>query len=69
MSVVSIGSLLGSKEQAVIWKGPRKTNMIKRFLKDVYWGKLDILFFDTPPGSITVILTQIQAPLTNISQL
>lgn len=35
----------------VIWRGPRKTNLIKRFLKDTYWGKLDYLIIDTPPGT------------------
>jgi cellulose biosynthesis protein BcsQ len=35
----------------VIWRGPRKTNLIKRFLKDTLWGRLDYLVIDTPPGT------------------
>jgi Mrp family chromosome partitioning ATPase len=34
-----------------VWRGPRKTNLIKRFLKDTYWGRLDFLIIDTPPGT------------------
>lgn len=50
---MSVGFLLSSLEQAVIWKGPRKDNMIKQFLLDVDWGEgeLDYLIVDTPPGT------------------
>uniref|UniRef100_A0A6B2LBR4 Cytosolic Fe-S cluster assembly factor NUBP1 homolog n=1 Tax=Arcella intermedia TaxID=1963864 RepID=A0A6B2LBR4_9EUKA len=49
--VMSIAFITGTKETPVIWRGPRKTNMIVRFLKDTYWGKLDYLVIDTPPGT------------------
>ncbi len=42
--------MLQGTDLPVIWRGPRKTNLIKRFLKDTYWGKLDYLIIDTPPG-------------------
>jgi Mrp family chromosome partitioning ATPase len=35
----------------VIWRGPKKNGLIKSFLKDVYWSDLDVLVFDTPPGT------------------
>lgn len=53
LCAMSVGFLLTSLEQAVIWKGPRKDNMIKQFLLDVDWGEdeLDYLIVDTPPGT------------------
>jgi len=37
LSVMSIGFLLNEKDDAVIWRGPRKFGVIKQFLKDVQW--------------------------------
>eukprot|EP00002_Diphylleia_rotans_P033966 TRINITY_DN7273_c0_g1_i2.p1 TRINITY_DN7273_c0_g1~~TRINITY_DN7273_c0_g1_i2.p1 ORF type:complete len:272 (+),score=62.26 TRINITY_DN7273_c0_g1_i2:129-944(+) len=51
LQVMSIAFLLGSKDEAVVWRGPKKTAMIKQFLTDVYWGELDYLIIDTPPGT------------------
>jgi Mrp family chromosome partitioning ATPase len=52
IKVISVAALLSSKENAVIYKGPRKTHLIKRILKETFWGKLDYLICDTPPGKI-----------------
>lgn len=51
LKVMSIGFLLPDTDDAVIWRGPRKNLMIKQFLKDVKWGKLDYLIIDSPPGT------------------
>ena len=51
LKVVSIGFLLSSPDQAVIWRGPMKMGVIKQFLKDVAWGELDYLVIDCPPGT------------------
>lgn len=51
LGVVSIGFLLKSDDDAVIWRGPKKHMMIKQFIQDVYWGDLDVLLVDTPPGT------------------
>lgn len=51
LCVMSIGFLLQDKETAVVWRGPKKTATIKQFLEDVYWGELDYLIIDTPPGT------------------
>ncbi|KAM9955936.1 hypothetical protein ACTFIW_002144 [Dictyostelium discoideum] len=51
IKVMSVGFLLGTPDAPVIWKGPRKTTMIRRFLKDTFWGKQDYLIIDTPPGT------------------
>jgi ATP-binding protein involved in chromosome partitioning len=51
LSVMSIGFLLRNRDDAVIWRGPMKYNVIKQFLKDVQWGELDYLVIDSPPGT------------------
>jgi Mrp family chromosome partitioning ATPase len=48
---MSIGFLLKNRTDAVIWRGPKKTAMIRQFLDDVCWGELDYLIIDTPPGT------------------
>lgn len=50
-AVMSIGFLLKSRNDAVIWRGPKKTAMIRQFLNDVQWEDLDYLIIDTPPGN------------------
>jgi predicted RNA-binding Zn-ribbon protein involved in translation (DUF1610 family) len=34
-----------------VWRGPKKTAMVRQFLTDVLWGELDYLLIDTPPGT------------------
>jgi ATP-binding protein involved in chromosome partitioning len=51
LKVMSIGFLLNSATDAVIWRGPMKYGVIKQFLKDVQWGPLDYLVIDAPPGT------------------
>lgn len=51
LSLMSIGFLLGSPSDAVIWRGPKKNGMIRQFLSEVDWGNLDYLVLDTPPGT------------------
>lgn len=66
ISVVSIGFLLGSEEQAVIWRGPKKNGLLKQFLRDVNWDQLDYLLVDTPPGTSDehLSLVQLLKPIT-----
>lgn len=51
LSVMSIGLLLDKLGDPVIWRGPRKYGVIRQFLKDVAWGRLDYLVVDSPPGT------------------
>ncbi|KAK5987135.1 Cytosolic Fe-S cluster assembly factor nbp35 [Cladobotryum mycophilum] len=51
LSVISIQFMLPNRDDAVIWRGPKKNGLIKNFLKDVDWGQLDFLLCDTPPGT------------------
>jgi Mrp family chromosome partitioning ATPase len=48
---MSIGFLLDSADNAIIWRGPKKNGMIRQFLSEVDWGQLDCLILDTPPGT------------------
>ncbi|KAI9654648.1 MAG: cytosolic Fe-S cluster assembly factor cfd1 [Bathelium mastoideum] len=48
---MSLGFLLASRNDAVVWRGPKKTAMVRQFLSDVHWGALDYLLVDTPPGT------------------
>ncbi|CAG7915693.1 unnamed protein product [Penicillium olsonii] len=48
---MSLGFLLRDRGDAVIWRGPKKTAMIRQFLSDVFWGETDYLLIDTPPGT------------------
>lgn len=49
--VMSLGFLLPSEQDAVIWRGPVKMGLIRQFLEDVDWGDLDVLVVDCPPGT------------------
>lgn len=60
LAVMSIGFLLPSKSDAVIWRGPKKNGLIKQFMKDVEWGPLDYLVVDTPPGTSDEHLSIVQ---------
>ncbi len=51
LKVVSIESLIASKDDAIIWRGPIKYSAIKQFIGDVEWGELDFLIIDSPPGT------------------
>lgn len=51
LKVISVGFMLQSADEAVIWRGPLKYSLIRQFLKDVYWGALNYLIIDSPPGT------------------
>lgn len=62
--VMSMGFLV-EPDQAVIWRGPMLHGSISQFLRDTYWGALDYLIIDMPPGTGDVALTLSQLlPLT-----
>ncbi|KAF2769743.1 P-loop containing nucleoside triphosphate hydrolase protein [Teratosphaeria nubilosa] len=51
LKCMSLGFLLANRGDAVVWRGPKKTAMVRQFLSDVHWGSLDYLLIDTPPGT------------------
>jgi Mrp family chromosome partitioning ATPase len=51
LAAVSIESLIASKDDAIIWRGPLKYSAIQQFIGEVEWGELDYLIIDSPPGT------------------
>lgn len=51
LSVISIGMLKPRRDQVVAWRGPMLDRALVQMLSDVYWGDLDALFLDLPPGT------------------
>ncbi|QLG75067.1 hypothetical protein HG535_0H03940 [Zygotorulaspora mrakii] len=51
LATMSIQFMLPDDDSAIIWRGSKKDQLIKRFLKDVDWDYLDYLIIDTPPGT------------------
>jgi ATP-binding protein involved in chromosome partitioning len=56
VKVISMGFFV-SDETPVIWRGPMLHKALQQFLGDVYWGELDFLFIDMPPGTGDVSLS------------
>ncbi|MFO7957531.1 MAG: Mrp/NBP35 family ATP-binding protein [Candidatus Brocadiia bacterium] len=51
LRVMSIAFLVQDPDEAVIWRGPLKMNVLRQLLADVDWGELDCLVVDLPPGT------------------
>ncbi len=51
ISVISIGMLKPRRDQVVAWRGPMLDRALVQMLSDVYWGDLDALLLDLPPGT------------------
>lgn len=51
LCAVSMESLMLDKDNAIIWRGPKKHAAIRQFIGDVDWGDLDFLIVDSPPGT------------------
>ena len=56
VKVISMGFFV-SDETPVIWRGPMLHKALQQFLGDVYWGDLDVLLVDMPPGTGDVSLS------------
>jgi len=64
IKLISIGLLVDEKN-AVVWRGPMASSAIRQFVTDVYWGDLDYLVIDMPPGTGDIHLTLVQTvPVT-----
>src|SRR6476661_3373418 len=50
VKVISIG-MFTPGNTAVVWRGPMLHRALQQFLGDVYWGDLDVLLMDLPPGT------------------
>ncbi|MFA5637613.1 MAG: Mrp/NBP35 family ATP-binding protein [Anaerovoracaceae bacterium] len=61
IKVMSINLVLENETDPVIWRGPLIGGAIKQFWTDVYWGDVDYMFIDMPPGTGDVALTVFQS--------
>jgi ATP-binding protein involved in chromosome partitioning len=63
IKVISIG-MFTSGNAAVVWRGPMLHRALQQFLADVYWGDLDVLLLDLPPGTgdVAISLAQLLPP-------
>jgi len=57
LSVISMGMLKSSRDQVIAWRGPILDKALHQLLSDVFWGDLDFLLLDLPPGTGDVALS------------
>lgn len=64
VKLMSIG-FFAEMNQAIVWRGPMASKALRQMFADAYWGELDYLFIDLPPGTGDIHLTMVQmVPLT-----
>lgn len=67
VKLMSIGLLAGA-DKAMVWRGPMVSRAIEQMLRDVWWGELDYLIVDLPPGTGDASLTLAQAvPMSGVA--
>ncbi|WP_285667444.1 Mrp/NBP35 family ATP-binding protein [Actinorhabdospora filicis] len=59
VKVISIG-MFTQGNAAVVWRGPMLHRALQQFLADVYWGDLDVLLLDLPPGTGDIAISVAQ---------
>ena len=64
VKVISVG-LISPGDKPMVMRGPMLHQIIRQFLQQVYWGELDYLLVDLPPGTGDVVISLVQTvPLT-----
>ncbi|GAA4133832.1 Mrp/NBP35 family ATP-binding protein [Actinomadura keratinilytica] len=59
VKVISVG-MFTAGNQPVVWRGPMLHRALQQFLADVYWGDLDVLLMDLPPGTGDIAISVAQ---------
>jgi ATP-binding protein involved in chromosome partitioning len=59
VAVISIGMFTPGND-AVVWRGPMLHRALQQFLADVFWGDLDVLLLDLPPGTGDIAISTAQ---------
>ncbi len=59
VKVISIG-MFTKDNTPVVWRGPMLHRALQQFLADVYWGDLDVLLMDLPPGTGDIAISVAQ---------
>jgi ATP-binding protein involved in chromosome partitioning len=66
VKMISIGLLAGA-DKAMVWRGPMVSRAIEQMIRDVWWGELDYMIVDLPPGTGDASLTLAQAvPMSGV---
>ncbi len=60
VKVISIAQFTQGNAPPVVWRGPMLHRALQQFLADVYWGDLDVLLLDLPPGTGDVAISVAQ---------
>jgi ATP-binding protein involved in chromosome partitioning len=60
IKVISVGMFKPEGNSAVVWRGPMLDRALHQFLADVYWGDLDVLLMDLPPGTGDIAISVAQ---------
>lgn len=64
VKLLSIGFFAGAN-QAVVWRGPMASKALNQLIRDAWWGELDFMLIDLPPGTGDIHLSLVQAvPVT-----
>ncbi len=61
IEIVSSNLLTDKEDQAMIWRGPILSGVIRQFFEQVQWSDLDVLLIDLPPGTSDAPLTVLQS--------
>src|SRR5690625_6761302 len=59
IKVISIG-MFTQPGRPVVWRGPMLHRALQQFLADVFWGDLDVLLLDLPPGTGDIAISVAQ---------
>ncbi|PDP86896.1 sodium:proton antiporter [Glycomyces fuscus] len=59
IKVISVG-MFTQGNQPVVWRGPMLHRALQQFLSDVFWGDLDVLLMDLPPGTGDIAISTAQ---------
>ncbi len=65
IKIISSLYFVQDEDEAIIWRGPLISKMIKDFYNKTFWGELDYLLLDLPPGTSDAAITVMQAIPTN----
>lgn len=60
IKLVSMSMFLQDEESPVVWRASLSTGAVTQFWTDVFWGDVDIMFIDMPPGTGDISLTVYQ---------
>lgn len=59
LKMLSMGFFI-SADDALVWRGPMASNALKQLIHQGFWGELDYLLIDMPPGTSDIHLTLVQ---------